>query len=62
MKMAIAGRILACGLAVSAAVAFASPTQQPISGSSGTEARAFAASLAYLMLSPAPGTDRHGDN
>ncbi len=62
MKIAIVGAIVACGLAVSAALAFVSPSQHPISGTSGSEARAFAAALPYLMLAPAPGTSRHGDN
>ncbi len=63
MRKFIIGSILACGIAaVSAAVAFEFPFPQPTSGTGGTEARALATSIPYLMVAPLPSTERHGDN
>ena len=62
MRKLIVSSIIVCGVAVSAAVAFESPFPEPISGTSGTEARALATFLPYLFVSPMPSTERHGDN
>ncbi len=62
MRKLIVTSIFVCGVAVSAAMAFESPFPEPISGTSGTEARALATSLPYLFIAPMPSTERHGDN
>ena len=62
MRKLIVSSILVCGIAASAAVAFESPFPEPISGTSGTEARALVEALPYLFVTPMPSTERHGDN